>query len=190
MFYIITITAATLVIALVNFFASGDLSAMNLLALVLKTSVGTLSVIAVDGLFAFLIRRCLPESLFGADRAFFSVSKKEFDLYRKLKIKKWKDLIPELGLFTGFSKSEIADRDDGEYLGRFLLEANYGVIIHLENAIFGFLIAFIPICSAPSIWIPVVAVNFVLSMLPVFVLRYTTHTLRKLYIRSKNNGSH
>ncbi len=190
MFYIITITAATVVIALVNFFASGGLSAINLLSLVLKTSAGTLSVIAVDGLFAFLIRRCLPESLFGADRSFFSVSKKEFDLYRKLKIKKWKDLVPELGLFTGFSKREIADRDDGEYLGRFLLEANYGVIIHLENAIFGFLIAFIPICSAPSIWIPVAAVNFILSMLPVFVLRFTTHTLKKLYLRSKKNGSH
>ena len=74
--------------------------------------------------------------------------------------------------------------------GKFLLEANFGVIIHLENALFGFLIAFIPPCSSPSIWIPVSAVNFVLSMLPVFVLRFTSHTLKKLYIRSKKNGLH
>ena len=190
MFYIIVITVATLVIAIANFFASGDCSYISLLSFLLKTSAGTLSVIAIDGIFAFLIRRCLPESLFGAERSFFTVSKKEFDLYRRLKIKKWKNLVPELGLFTGFSKKEIADSNDSEYLGRFLLEANFGVIIHLENAIFGFLIAFIPPCSAPSIWIPVAAVNFVLSILPVFVLRFTTHTLKKLYMRSKKNGSH
>ena len=190
MFYIIVITLATIIIATINFLASGDLSATSFFTLLLKTSIGTVSVIAVDGLFAFLIRRCFPTSLFSADREIFTVSKKEFDLYRKLKIKKWKDLVPELGLFTGFSKSEISDRDDGEYLGKFLLEANYGVIIHLENALFGFLISFIPPCSAPSIWIPVAAVNFILSMLPVFVLRFTTHTLKKLYLRSKKNGTH
>ena len=188
MFYIIVITLATLIIAAVNFSASGDLTAINFFSFLLKTSIGTVSVIAVDGLFAFLIRRCLPPSLFSAERKLFTVSKKEFDMYRKLKIKKWKDLVPELGLFTGFSKGEISDRDDGEYLGKFLLEANFGVVIHLENALFGFLIAFIPPCSAPSIWIPVATVNFVLSMLPVFVLRFTTHTLKKLYIRSKKNG--
>ena len=190
MFYIIVISLATLVIAAINFLASGDLTALNFFSLLLRTLIGTVSVIAIDGLFAFLIRRCLPSSLFSADRKLFTVSKKEFDLYRKLKIKKWKDLVPELGLFTGLSKSEIADRNDGEYLGKFLLEANFGVIIHLENALFGFLIAFIPPCSSPSIWIPVAAVNFVLSILPVFVLRFTSHTLKKLYIRSKKNGLH
>ena len=101
-----------------------------------------------------------------------------------MKIKKWKDRVPELGMFTGFSKSEIKSSDDPQYLGRFLLEANYGVIIHLANAVFGFVIAFIPFCSAPSIWIPIYAVNFVLSILPVFILRYTSCTLLKLYKKS------
>ncbi len=188
MFYIIVITLATVVIATVNFLLSGELAMMNFLSLLLKTSIGTVSIIAIDGIFAFLIRRCLPASLFSAERKLFEVSKKEFDCYRKLKIKKWKDLVPELGLFTGFSKSEIANPDDKSYLGKFLLEANFGVIIHLENALFGFLIAFIPPCSSPSIWIPVAAVNFVLSILPVLVLRFTSHTLQKLYKRSKKNG--
>ena len=116
---------------------------------------------------------------------FFTVSAKERKFYTKLKIKKWKDLVPELGLFTGFSKSEIKDSDDPEYLGRFLIESNYGVIIHIANAVLGFVIAFIPICSSPSIWIPIYVVNFVLSILPVAILRYTSHTLAKLYQRSK-----
>ena len=189
MFYIIVITLATLIIAVVNFLASGVLTGANLLHFLLSTTLGTLSIIAVDGIFAFLIRRLLPNKLFSADRKFFTVQKKEFDLYRKLKIKQWKDMVPELGLFTGFSKGEIKSQNEGEYLARFLLEANYGVIIHVENAIFGFLIAFIPICSSPSIWIPIYAVNFILSMLPVFVLRFTSHTLQKIYLRSKKNDS-
>lgn len=189
MLYIIMIAFATVIIALVNFLASGDLTPMSLLSLLISASSGTVAVIAIDGLFAFFIRRLLPKSLFAAGRKAFIVSKKEFDLYRKLKIKKWKDIVPELGLFTGFSKSHISDRDDGEYLERFLLESNYGVVIHLANALLGSLIAFIPICSSPSIWIPVATVNFILSMLPVFVLRFTSHTLLKLYLRSKKNGA-
>ena len=59
------------------------------------------------------------------------------------------------------------------------------MIIHLANAALGFLIAFIPFCSSPSIWIPVFAVNFILSLMPVAVLRYTNHTLVALYERSE-----
>lgn len=183
MFYIIVITSAVAVISVCNFYASGLFTGINFLQVLLSTVVGTVAIIAVDGIFALLIRRLFPSSLFSADQEFFTVSAREFNLYKCLKIKKWKDKVPELGLFTGFSKSHLKSTE-GDYLARFLLESNYGVIIHLANAIFGFLIAFIPICSAPSIWIPIYAVNFVLSILPVMVLRFTSHTLQKLYKRS------
>ena len=91
--------------------------------------------------------------------------------------------MPELGCFTGFSKRNIEKTDDVDYLSRFLTESNYGVVIHLANALFGFVIAFIPICSSPSVWIPIYVINFVLSMLPVFILRYTEYTLYHLYKR-------
>ena len=66
---------------------------------------------------------------------------------------------------------------------RFIVEANYGVIIHIANAILGALVVLIPFCSSPSIWIPIFTVNFILSLLPVAVLRYTSYTLQNLHAR-------
>ena len=73
---------------------------------------------------------------------------------------------------------------DTAYLHRFITEANFGVAVHVSNAVLGFLIAFIPLCSSPTIWVPVFAVNFVLSLMPIAVLRYTSYTLLRLYNRS------
>ena len=183
MLYLTIIIGGAILIAIANTLVafSWQLLLTNLLAV----AIGVIAIIAQDGIGAIIIRRLTPKTWYLPERRFFTVSAKERKFYTKLKIKKWKDLVPELGLFTGFSKSEIKDSDDPEYLGRFLMEANYGVIIHIANAVLGFVIAFIPICSSPSIWIPIYVVNFVLSILPVAILRYTSHTLAKLYQRSK-----
>lgn len=186
MFYIIIILSAVFIISLCNFLCGYSASFWDIL---LYTGIGTVSIIAIDGIFAFLIRRLTPKSWYTPLAKVFSVTDKEAKFYRKIKIKSWKDKVPELGGFTNFSKGEIKSPDDSEYLARFLIEANYGVIIHIANAALGFLIAFIPFCSSASIWIPIFAVNFVLSLLPVAVLRFTSHTLVKLYkrsLRSKN----
>ena len=186
--YILVISISTVIIILSNFFGSGNLELNNLLHLSIDTVIGVIAVIAWDGLMAFLIRRALPMSWFSPGKKIFNVSKKEKKFYQSIKIKSWKDKIPELGGFTSFHKNELSSSNDVEYLKRFIVESNYGVVIHIENALLGFMIFLIPMCSAPSIWIPIFAVNLVLSMLPVFVLRYVTHTLNRLYekqIKSK-----
>lgn len=186
--YTLIISIATVIIILANFFIAGSLDLNNLLWLTIDTVTGVIAIIAWDGLMAFIIRRALPMSWFSPGKKIFQVSKKEKKFYQSIKIKSWKDKIPELGGFTSFHKNELSSSNDVEYLKRFIIESNYGVIIHVENALLGFLIFLIPMCSAPSIWIPIFAVNFVLSMLPVFVLRYVTHTLNRLYekqIKSK-----
>lgn len=186
--YILVISISTVIIILSNFFGSGNLELNNLLHLSIDTVIGVIAVITWDGLMAFLIRRALPMSWFSPGKKIFNVSKKEKKFYQSIKIKSWKDKIPELGGFTSFHKNELSSSNDVEYLKRFIIESNYGVVIHIENALLGFMIFLIPMCSAPSIWIPIFAVNLVLSMLPVFVLRYVTHTLNRLYekqIKSK-----
>ena len=185
MFYIAVILLSVLVIILANAAARGLFGDLrSLLFLSLSVIGGTVAVIAVDGAGAFIIRRLIPEHLFAPDCPAFAVGAKEQKLYRRLKINTWKDKVPELGVFTGFNKSRFESSTDVDYLGRFLVESNYGVVIHLENAIFGWLILFIPFCRMPSIWLPIAAVNFVLSLLPVAVLRYNTRPLRFLYSRS------
>ena len=186
MFYLTAIIGGAIIIILANTLFCFSLEL--LLANTLAVSVGVISIIIADAIGALLIRRLTPPSWYLPNRNFFAVSKRERNFYAKLKIKKWKDAVPELGVFTGFSKSEIKESDNPDYLERFLVESNYGVVIHIANAILGFVIAFIPICSSPSIWIPIFAVNFILSLLPVAILRYTSHTLVKLYMRSKKDA--
>jgi hypothetical protein len=151
---------------------------------ILSASFGTIAIIALDGMLALIIRRLLPKRWFGANQKIFSVSQKEHLCYRKLRIKQWKDLIPELGCFTNFHKDRLESANDSAYLERFLLESNFGVVIHLANAFFGFLIMFLPFCHSFSIWFPIFFVNLLLSLLPVAVLRYNTYTLTRLYQRS------
>lgn len=182
MLYLTIIIGGGILIAIFNSLAAFSLEI--LLKNLLFTAIGIVAIIAADGLEALIIRRLTPKRWYAPESRTFTVSERERKLYQKMKIKKWKDRVPELGMFTGFSKSEIKSSDDPQYLGRFLLEANYGVIIHLANAVLGFVISFIPFCSAPSIWIPIYAVNFILSILPVFILRYTSCTLLKLYRKS------
>ena len=184
MFYLIFIFSSASIV-IVNNSIFDPLSPMPLFDVTLSVVVGTVSIFLLDAIVALVIRRCTPKSWYHPSRVLFRVSKKERNIYRTLKIKKWKSLVPELGLFTGFSKSKMTSTDDIEYLEKFIVESNYGVVIHIANALLGFLIAFIPMCSAPEIWIPIFIVNFILSMAPVFVLRYTSYTLLNLYNRKQ-----
>lgn len=179
MFYTATIAAANVIIILVNTLSAGDFWLTALFSV-----LGTASVIAYDGLTAFLIRR-LPEKWFAPEKKVFGVSRFEKRIYSKLKVKRLASVVPELGGFTNFHKDKLESAIDGEYLSRFLLESNYGVAIHIVNAVGGFVIGFLPFCGGVGIWLPVALVNFVLSMLPVFILRNNTPSLLFLYKRTK-----
>lgn len=191
MLYLFIIGGSMLLIALLNvIYALPAFTGGGWLWVAVSTVLGTVSVIAWDGIQAFLIRR-LPERMFTPDASSFSVGKRERAFYRKLRINEWKDLIPELGGFTNFHKSEFSAPGDTSYLARFLLESNYGVAIHLANAALGFLILLLPWCSDLAIGLPIALVNLVLSLLPVAILRFNTAPLRNLYLRSmkKTNTS-
>lgn len=186
MFYLIIIVLATVFIAFFNILFQMPLDYSEALRIVANSAIGTVSVIAVDGLFAFLIRRCLPQKWFNADSKRFIVSENERKFYRRLKINKWKDKVPELGGFTGFHKNKMSNPGDIEFLGRYLMESNFGVVIHIVNVFDGIFIMLIPPCSAPSVAVPIILVNAVLSFLPVMILRFNTFSLKVLYDKRRN----
>ena len=165
------------------FSASFSLSALGYTSL--SVIIATVAIFALDGILALIIRRLTPEKWYDPAKNLFAVSKKERNFYNKLKIKVWKDIVPEWGGFTNFHKDKLDNTSNASYLRRFLIESNYGVVIHLANAFLGFLIAFIPFCNSPAVWVPVFAVNFILSLMPVAILRHTSYTLLRLYNRSK-----
>lgn len=178
LFYIFSIVGADLLIILFNiWFNKFELS---LLYIILAAVLGAIAVIAIDGVFAFIIRR-LPEKWFNYDKKIWNVSKAECNFYEKLGIKLWKDKILELGVFTSFSKKTIANPDSKEYMERFILESNYGAIIHIANAIFGFLVIFcFPLKLVFCFGLPISIVNAILSLLPYMILRYNIPRLHRM----------
>ena len=143
--------------------------------------INVVAVIAVDGLFAFLIRR-LPEKWFGHERRFFQVSAKEKKFYEKLKIRKWKDKVPELGQFTNFHKNKVAEPRNNVYLERYMLEAAYGEVIHLAGCFLGFVIIFFyPLKYWLCFGVPVAVINLIMNILPYFILRYNFYKMKVLY---------
>lgn len=155
------------------------------LMMLLSVTFGAVAAFAIDGTSAFVIRRLTPARWYESGRRIFKVSKREKNLYNKINIKAWKDRIPELGGFTGLHKDRLESTCDAEYLRRFILESNYGVIIHVANALLGAAVAFLPFCRSPMVWVPIFAVNFILSILPVAVLRYTVYYLERILLRAE-----
>jgi len=178
--YVFIITLSTVAISLIQFAMLRVYTAFALRRLLFTSVNGVVAVIILDGTLALFARK-LPQKYFSPLSDTFSVSAKERNFYRKIKINLWKDSVPELGCFTGFHKDKIRRPDDAEYIGRFLIESNYGVIGHLLGAIFGFLIAFIPNFLPLFTALAIATVNCVLNILPLMILRFNTPSLRRLY---------
>ncbi len=182
MFYLFTILFCMAIIVLCNVIALPSTLGFTVLGLMLWTTVCTISVIVIDGIFATIVRRLLPHKWFSADKKGFMAGKRECRFYEKIGIKKWKEKVIELGVFTSFRKNKIAEPNNADYIKRYIIEANFGIICHMAGIIFGVGAVF---CCPKTLWlsvgVPVVVVNVVLSALPTFILRYNLTKLHVLY---------
>lgn len=182
MLYIYLILGANLLIIAANlvcalFIPSFDIDLMNI---IMMPPISTVAVIAIDGIAAFIIRR-FPEKWFSSESSLTNVSKKECAFYNKLGVRKWRTKVPELGMFTGFHKNKVYEPSNNEYIKRYILEANYGFVIHMASVPIGFLVILIcPIEWALSFGVPVALVNALLHLLPAFVLRHNIPKLKSL----------
>ena len=147
----------------------------------------TVIVILIDALVAIAIRK-MPEKHFQKDEGIFKTTEKEMKLYNFLGVQKWKDYIPELGSFTGFHKNHVASPFDNEYIGRFILEARYGIAIHFYSVPTSFLIILLDwkmYLGQSNIWLtialPIAVVNAILIVLPAFVLKHNLPRLLRIY---------
>lgn len=182
MVYFIIISAAMALIVLFNSLFPGD-TGLLWYQFLLWTAVMTVGAIAIQGFCAFIIRR-LPEKLFDYKRRFFRVTAREKRFYKAIGVKKWKDLVIELGMFTSFSKSKFSDPSDPAYTARFLLESCYGVVIHISCILTGALAMFIYPPLTLRVGIFVAIVNAFLNILPIFVLRYNLEKIAKIHERN------
>ena len=187
MFYLLTVVFVSTVTIFLNFIFSGDYQPSVLAELCLVTVIGIVCAFSIDGILAFLIRR-LPEKWFSPEARIFSVGALERRLYRRSKIGVWKKYVPEWGCFTGFHKDKMRDSHNSEYIGRFLMESNYGVAGHLAGALAGFAIVLVPALRPLTVALPIAITNAFLSILPTMILRSNTPALRGLYKRNKQRS--
>lgn len=138
---------------------------------------------ALDGAIALVINK-LPDRWFGVDNSLYHVSKRETALYKRLKVRAWKDKVWELGGLGGFSKKKLREPDNPKYIEQFIVECNKGVLTHRLAYPVGFLmmLTLIPLC-AWTIGLPVAVVNLFLNILPTMVLRYNTPKLQAILKR-------
>ena len=138
---------------------------------------------ALDGLIAMMINK-MPDKLFDVNNPLYSISETERNLYKKLKVRNWKDKVWELGGLGGFSKKNLSDPNSPAYIEKFIIECNKGVLTHRLSYLIGFLpMLFIPNVCTFSIALPVAIVNVFLNILPTLALRYNTPKLQAMLKR-------
>ncbi len=144
---------------------------------------------ALDGLFALLINK-LPDKWFGVNNRLFHVTKAERNLYKKLRVRRWKDKLWELGGLGGFSKKTIASPDSPEYIEKFIIECHKGVAVHRTGYVAGFLAMLtLPNICALTVALPVAIVNVFINSLSTMALRYNTPMLKSLLERKLRTQS-
>ena len=138
---------------------------------------------ALDGIIAITINK-MPDRWFGVNNRLYHVTKKEKSLYKRLRVRLWKDKIWELGGLGGFSKKKLIEPDNPKYIEKFIIECNKGVMTHRLSYPIGFLamLTLSDVCIF-TIALPVAIVNLFLNILPTMALRYTTPTLKAILAR-------
>ncbi len=156
-------------------------------AYILFTIGFTVMAIVIDGIVAFVIRK-MPEKWFEKNKGIFKTGERELAFYEFLRVKKWKDYVPELGCFTGFHKNKLANPFDNKYIWRFIIESRYGVAIHFYSVPTSFLLLLLDwkmYSGESNIWLtiglPVAIVNAILIVLPAFILKYNLPRLLRIY---------
>lgn len=138
---------------------------------------------AFDGSIAIIINK-LPDRWFGVNNPLYHVTDAEKTLYKILKVRLWKDKVWELGGLGGFSKKNFKEPTNPEYVEKFIIECNKGVLTHRLSYPIGFL-CMLTLSGTPvfTVALPVATVNLFLNVLPTLALRYNTPKLKSVLIR-------
>ena len=97
-----------------------------------------LFLILVNGVLALLIRS-LPPNVFDETRPVYKIMAWEKRFYRRLGVHKWKNILPQAGSMTGFSRKRLPKVIDVAYTERFIWEICCAMLGHFTMAFAGLL---------------------------------------------------
>lgn len=179
--YLSTIGIAMLVISVYNIVFSTASWYYVIIAVIWCTALQ----FALDGLIAIVINK-MPDTWFGVNNSLFRVTEAERALYRRLKVRLWKDKVWELGGLGGFSKKVLEEPQSPAYIEKFIIECHKGMLTHRLSYPIGFLAMLtLPPPCAFTVALPVAVVNLFLNVLPTVALRYNTPMLKAVLERMK-----
>ena len=181
--YFIIISITLVYIALLNGLIGINLYTYDWFFVIKITLLNILVIFLIDAFLAFVIHK-LPLRWFDHRKKCFHIFKWERKFYEKIKIKKWKDHIPELGTLANFRKNKVLEPNNNIYVQKFLTECCYGEMIHFLSIIFGILIIFIAPKYFLLLGFPVVVANALINYLSFAILRYTRPKLLQLCKRN------
>lgn len=139
-------------------------------------------VLLLLGVVSLLMRLIIPTNFWIKKRKCFKVWRKEKTFYDRIKIKKWKDKIPEMGKIAGFPKDSIRSMDCS-YLQKFIAETCFAEWMHFIVGVVGFTaLCFCPIHDYVFV-VPILIVNFILHLLPCMIQRYNRLRLTEVVNR-------
>ena len=177
--YFSVIGVAMVLISLINIVFEVAATHYVIIAVVFCTALQ----FALDAVVAIAVNS-FSDKYFGIDNPLFRVTDKERRLYKMLKVRLWANKVWELGALGGFSKKSISEPDNPEYIEKFIIECNKGVMTHRLSYPIGFLAMLtLPGIPAFTIALPVAVVNLFLNILPTIVLRHNTPMLKALLKR-------
>lgn len=133
---------------------------------------------------AILIRK-LPNKWFDYHNKIFIVNEKEITFYKKIKIRNWKDKIPEAGVTANFKKDHIYHPNDPMYIKKFILETCYSSILHISCIITSLIFSPLGLLwnGFLTMTLPIAIVYSVLNIPSFFIQRYNRPRLIKKYER-------
>lgn len=187
-YYILVILIVTLMLIGINIWLIPKKYDLSWIYITLYVLLSVIMVIVVDGVTAAIIHH-LPKKLFDPYRKEYRVSKFENNFFKFIRIRKWKDKIPEIGALTcDFGKGKIENPNDTQYIYEFLIEMGYAESIHIISCLTGFLIILIlPIKYFLYIGLPIAIINIGFNILSAWIQRYNRPKLLLLYERKMKN---
>ncbi len=94
--------------------------------------------LAINIAVPWLVRFLVPQKYFDENAPLFKEHKFESSFYRKIKVSKWKDKLPDAGKLIHFQRDSLPEDIDQNYINRFITECCIAELGHLTVGILGF----------------------------------------------------
>lgn len=182
--YIFLISITVLIMLLINIFIGINKFNYSIYYIIDMIVIHILVVFIIDAFTAFFINK-LPKKWFNYQYKIFKIFKWENSFYNCLKIRSWKEYIPELGFLAGFRKNKVKEPHNNNYIDKYLEQCCIGMSVHFTSIILGYLTILIKPKYFLYFALPVSITNGIIHFLSLSILRYNVPKLIRLYERNQ-----